>query len=636
MADGEASRAGTETFRRRRLADAVLFGLPFLLYAGSLPFGLLGLDDGAYYLDNTALQGGRWGGLWTLWQRPILSDYSPVVQLTVWLDLALFGEGSWWAVRLHGLAWFGLGVLGVRALVERVTGRPGLARAVALLYLAHPACLPGVVWLAERKQVVGLAFTWWSLERYVAGGAARTARERASRYAAATFLFLLALLAKPHAALIPPVVSCYEACLGAGPALKRLLRTLPFWVLGAGFAAINILWVREDLGHAFYGGSRGAALANDGHVLWHYLRFLVWPAGHALFYGVPAYPASSAWVWGSWLALLVLAGALVLRWRRTPVMLWAGLGGFLALGPALNFFPQLPVISDHYLNWALPFWLLALAAGVDEAGTRWLSRWARWRCGLLAAAALTWACFVVAETPAYRDGKTLFGKCVERQPGSALCWAWYAHFLSRSADPRERPQAGPAGLRALEAPDAERLLPLQRMACAREAASWLHAAGRGEEAARVLDEALAPLGDTVDARLTRAEVLARLGAWDAVAGLLDGDFTPELEAWGEELYRMFRAGGTLPDQTPSRLETRPGSDAHAERLVRGRSLRALTFLGLACLKQGRTERAWRALAVVLNAAPEEPAARELLAQACRDLGAEAAPQRLAPPHPAGP
>jgi hypothetical protein len=143
------------------LVRPLLFLLPFLLYGQSLGYGLLGLDDQLYYQQNGALHGGSWAGLIDLWRSTALSDYAPISQLTLWLDLALSDGHSWWFARLHGLAWMGAGTLALHALALRLGAGRGVAAAVALLYALHPVCAQSALWLAERKNLVCLALSLW-------------------------------------------------------------------------------------------------------------------------------------------------------------------------------------------------------------------------------------------------------------------------------------------------------------------------------------------------------------------------------------------------------------------------------------------------------------------------------------------
>jgi hypothetical protein len=149
--------------------------LPLLLYAGTLRYPLLGVDDGLYYFSNSALHGGRWPGPVAVWRGLFSNEYFPVTATTLWVDLALFGPDIGWGARLHQLLWFGLGALAVRALVLRITQRKNLALTVAALYLVHPVCTESALWLGQRKNLVAFALAFWSVERYVA---ARGAGER--------------------------------------------------------------------------------------------------------------------------------------------------------------------------------------------------------------------------------------------------------------------------------------------------------------------------------------------------------------------------------------------------------------------------------------------------------------------------
>lgn len=303
----QAGKAQPPRAARIDLQAVLLVVLPILLYLPSLGFGLLGYDDDAYYLQNPDLRLDGLAGLAAVWKHVYYSDYMPLTQLTLWLDAKLFGVEQFWGARLHGLLWFGAGTLALRALVARITGRPGLAFAAALLYALHPVCAPSVLWLAERKNLVCFALMLWSAERYV------KAREHnnATLGAVAFLLCAAALLAKVQALVLPGLLVAYEILLRG----ERLYRGLKWWgpfaLLCGAFLALNLMYVRDDAAHVVAGGSRVAAIATDGPILLHYLWNTVCPLNLAFFYMVRELPASSTIGWAAWAGFLAISGLLL-------------------------------------------------------------------------------------------------------------------------------------------------------------------------------------------------------------------------------------------------------------------------------------------------------------------------------------
>jgi hypothetical protein len=199
----------------------LLAAVPFLLYAASFSYGLVDPDDELYFRLNPAWQQGPWRGAAEVWKAPYLHDYFPVTQTTIWLDVALFGTEHFTGARVHALLWFIAGVWAVRAFVLALTGSRALGCTVALLYAVHPVCGHAVMWLSERKNLVALALSLWSVERYVSARQAPFAERRWTLWGLSWALFVLALLAKPHAVAIPVGLALYEVVLGRGPWRNR-------------------------------------------------------------------------------------------------------------------------------------------------------------------------------------------------------------------------------------------------------------------------------------------------------------------------------------------------------------------------------------------------------------------------------
>ena len=603
---------------------ALLFFLPFLIYIESLRFPIMGLDDTAYYFDSS-LQGGKLGGLRTLWSVTILSDYSPITQLTIWLDLFLFGDQSWWGARLHNLLWFGLGTLAIRALLNRLNVRRGVVIAVCLLYALHPICTQAVLWLAERKHLVSLALSLWSLERYVA---ARQADERGAflkNYLAAVALCVAAILAKPHAVAIPAMIAAYELTIATDDWKRRLLPPVPFFVAAAAFTLWNLTQVRDDLGRAFLGGSRMAAVICDGPILARYLIHMFFPANLAVYYYVPEHGAGWLEGWATWAALLAFAGATVWLAQNRRLVAFGWLMGLAALSPALNLVAQVAPMTDHYHQWALPGWLLVFCVLIDERMERHLSaarpRLALW---LTACAAITLAALSWMRLPDFKSMRDLFASCVLKQSDSALNWSLYVWALNGSSAPEDRELLGAASLHALECPDQRRILPEVRMKCIVRAAILLHQNHADERMKKLVEDQAALLekdGPVVLARIARGWSYVRADMNRAAVEALLAEFTPDLAAAAAMLRAECRSGARLPNDLPSVVaftEKKAAAELSLKWTIMSK-LTALSLLAEARLGEGQPELAFDVAAVVVNLDPQGSEGRQVLSRVYKAL-----------------
>ena len=606
--------------------QGILFLLPFLLYASSLHFGLVYFDDDTYYLLNGALRGGAPEGLWTLWKEPFCGVYAPLTQLTLWLDLALFGTAHWWGPRLHGLLWFGLGTLAVRALVARLTGRREWGFWVALGFALHPVCAASVLWLAERKNLVCFALSLWCVERYLAANASRRAM------AAALVLAVLAFLAKAHAVALPGMLLAYELALGAGPWSKRMRKLAPFVLLAGAFTWFTLSTVSGHLGGPQLGGSPLAAIASDGPIALRYLACTVAPVNLPFLYAVDDLPANSLQGWGAWASVGVLAAGSLAFSRHRRLLACAWLFGFAALAPALNLVAQPLPMADHYLHWALPGWLLGILLLVLELQAR-LKPGAVWPLRLaLAGLALCWGALALLRVPDFRSDLDLFGGSVAKEPRAGWAWSRFALALKNSSAAHGFEwTAGTASRRALECNDVARVIPETLAFVIREAACQLYREGKSAEAWTLVERETsrfqgpaAPL-----AQVTRAYVAAHAGRPNEALRLLAGHFGPAYEREAAKLRERCRAGEVLPNALPPRLVLPiPAEDALDRESIRQLALQIQYILAVAYLNAHEVERAFDVAAVLVNMAPDYPQGREVLAEVYVRLGLPSAAERM--------
>lgn len=609
---GSAPEVSEGAWPLQRWQEALL--LLVLSVAPYLPsfisaYGPLGLDDTLYWQRNPAICEGAPSGLVEIWRSSYLSDYAPVAQATVWLDVAVAGSEPWRFARAQQIVWFAVGVLGVWAFLRRATGRPGVSLAVAALFAVHPVCAHSVLWLAQRKNLVAFAFVWWSCERYAAAREPDAPKGGWPHYAAALGLGVLALLSKPHAVALPAILFAYEAVLGHGALKSRALRWAPFATLAAMYVAGTLLFLREDLERSFLGGSRAASIVSDGPIVWRYLAHTFCPVGLSFYYQVPELPAASGAGLGAWAGLLALVAGSIFASRARALTVFGWLAAAAGLAPAINLLPQLAPMADHYLHWALPGLLLLIAANITRPR-------AAWALAMAACVALFAASFV--RSPGYKSRRALFEAAVETEPSSALNRAQLVYALRETEDPAIGVQA----LAALEAPDAGRLLAQDRALMIREAAVFLHDHGDVEGAQALLDRETAklPREDLPWERLTRAEVALRTGNPDGAAQLIEPAVAPLAQAW-TELRKTCREDPKLPDAFPPVTSLKlEGKDPFARQWAVKLALKELTLLARARLDLDENEGAWDVAAVLVNLAPTFTPGRMLLAEACERLG----------------
>lgn len=414
----------------------LLFILPFLLYGMSLSYPLLFLDDGIYYLSNPLTQDGKLGGLLTVWTGRHFG-WSPITHLSIWIDLWFQTKGvdGWWLARLHNMAWFGVGVLGVRKVIQQLTGCPRTAWTIALLYAIHPLCSSTVMWLALRRQTLCLACVFWSVAWYL-DSFGRTRPQQilylsvaATLCAAACMSRFLGVIAWPLCFLLPTLMH------GQSPWL-HWKRSLAILVPAIAVTSVNLLWTDPSaVSYHRLGDSLPASFLLQGEILARYLYHAVWPWDLATYYTIDETVRAVRVLW--WAVPIAVCWALVLlnpSRTRGCILVLAIVSIIL---PISNVMSQVFPMADHYVAPALPF--LFLAAYESLSRLKGLGSWLHmrlphWRFILPGSLALF---LLLAAWPRhwqYASDFTFVRHAIRHSPHTAFWWSQLAALSSQKSD----------------------------------------------------------------------------------------------------------------------------------------------------------------------------------------------------------
>jgi len=615
----------------RWYALAALVLLPLVVYCRSLSSGLLGLDDTIYFQSNVLLHSGGLAGLKELWTRPYFDDYAPITQLTIWVDTALRHGDSCVLIRVHHLLWMGLCALAVFQIMRRVSGHVGLSWAVALLYVLHPVSAESALWVAERKNLVGIALSLWSVERHIAW------RQGAGRVALAASLVLcpLALLAKAHAVIIPAVIACYEAFLGGGSRVRRVVEVLPSGIMTLLFVVgcMMVIHLYHGTVRMQVGGSLAASVLCDGAILARYLMHVVLPYHLAIFYCVIEDPQRWPALLGWWLAVLgaVALSMVVVRERRLALFAWCAAG--CSILPAINLKPLPVPMSDHYLQWSLPWLLLILALLVSSLmqyarGREWQAS-ARWAtCGYAAFLLL----ISVARIPEFSSQAKLAQTGVLNQGDCAINWGMYC-FTQQYKSPPDVREAGRAGMIAYSCTDYKRIFATYQNSCAIMAAVECRRL-YGEQASRqLLAKAMSLMSKEVQCYV-QGMVYFNEGRYAEATAVLSGPYTPSVQEAARSVGGLCRSGDQQPWDFPSAVdpEDRQTVDPNRIRQRNAFSFQIFCLLSESYCQAGDPASAFDLAALLVNMDPGNTDALNVYIFACQQLGllhsAELARQRI--------
>ena len=428
MASGSSMHA---LIHNRKLVLGLILITAFVAYMPTFDAGFI-WDDDFYVAQNMALRDGA--GLRRMWIDPTsIPQWYPVVHSTFWAEYQLYG--------LHPLGYHMVNVLlhllsvWLLLLVLTKLEVPGRLFAVAL-FACHPVMVESVAWVAERKNVLSLAFYLGSLLAYlrfwpIQGDGERAARHSAASswrfYALALVSFAFALLSKSVTCSLPAAILLLIYWKKGRIQVADVLPVIPFFVIGlaAGLHTSHLEKINVGAVGAEWEMSFLESCLVAGRSLIFYASKLVWPA--ELVFNYPRFAIDS----GAWWQYLYPIGALA---AIVSAFLWRekiGRGTFVGLSlfagtlfPALGFIAVYPFrysfVADHF-QYHASLGILVLIAAVSRSLT---ARLRRDDLSFAAACLVVLALAIMTSSACrkYHNGETLYRSILSEYEAS-----WFAH-----------------------------------------------------------------------------------------------------------------------------------------------------------------------------------------------------------------
>jgi Flp pilus assembly protein TadD len=369
-------------------------------------------DDGLHVYDNPYLQALTFDNIRAFWRAPYAELYIPLTY-TLWALTAAVARGVspsptagaplapqfFHALNLlvHLLSVLVVWRI-VRLLLDRTVPHPAMSPPLthvewaagggALLFAVHPIQVEAVAWVTGFKDVLcGFlsCVAIWQYLHYAGGDVEATASGKAAsgkaqrslgHYWLATGVFVLALLAKPVAVVVP-VVAWILDVWGWPQTWRHRKPALLAWVgLAMLWGLFTSLKVQPAASGYFI-----APLWTRPLIVGDTVAFYLSKLGVPVWLG-PDYGRSPEWLlaqWWHWLTGLVPWGlALWLWYKRTRVPWLVAAAGVLVAGllPVLGLVPfafqAYSTVADRYMYIAMLGPALALAWGLAQVRQRWL------------------------------------------------------------------------------------------------------------------------------------------------------------------------------------------------------------------------------------------------------------------------
>jgi cytochrome c-type biogenesis protein CcmH/NrfG len=474
----------------RYLPILAIFLLTLITYAGSLDGGFVS-DDIRTIQDNPLLRSLDWDHVREIFTSFDGPNYMPLKVLSLAVDHQIWGPEPFGFhvtnLLIHILcAWLLYRIL----LRMQVSGFSALF--VALVWAVHPLQVESVAWMSERKNVLSMLLLLAGFHTYLGF----SENGRPTSYLGVLVLFVLAMLSKMTAMVLPALCLAYEIAYRFRLRRRDWLASLPMFALALVVGWINLSGNRVH-GLGYHGGSIFVTGLTSSVVVMAYLKKILLPTDLMVYYDVRlrgslADPVPLASVLS--LAAITFATLWCVRkgFRAGFWVLWF----FITLSPMLNLVPFPALMQDRYMYTAMIGPLVLIAQGFEVAARRGIPRYVITALAALAISGLAVLSFQRVEV--FDSPQTFWED-----------WALRTAYLP--SESRRRPPEFMARVRALETAirrDPEAAAPRATLG------GLYYEAGATERALQELEAAHALAPDNQRILLNLGRALARGGRYD--------------------------------------------------------------------------------------------------------------------------
>ena len=415
-----------------------LTGISFL---PMLTNGFTNWDDDKYITGNPLIKGPDWNAMFT---EASASNYHPLTMVSLAFNYAISGANPF---SYHLVDWL-LHILNtalVFLFIYKISGKKIYAAAFAsLIFGLHPMHVESVAWVSERKDVLYTLFFLLALLRY---WRFLEAGKRSNIIFCFVF-FILSLLSKPAAVILPVVLLLLDYWKGRSFNWKMLAEKIPFFILSLVFGFITVKVQSAD-----------AIVGFDIYPLWsrfffacytimiYAARFFV-PYPLSAFHPYPSVDALGLSVWLSPIFIVALAALLWLK-RKDRLVVFSLLFFIVNLILVVQFVSiGLTIVSERYTY--VPYIGLSFLAGM------WLEKHLAPSSNTFIKTvpfvlAIVFGVISFQRTKVWKDGDTLWADVIKKYPDAATPRSNHANFLkSMATKPEYKAREGELLQKALE------------------------------------------------------------------------------------------------------------------------------------------------------------------------------------------
>jgi len=416
MSEGASARSN-RWLMRVGIALCVLIS-----YGYSVAGRFVDWDDQDLITSNPNLSPPTLRGLVEIWRQSDHQMYIPVVY-SAWWGLAHFGMNPHVFhaanVLVHVLSgWV------VFEILLLLVGSRSSACAGALLFAVHPLQTEAVAWATGMKDCLSGLLALVAIWQFIRARQINSTK----RFALATAVLVLALLAKPSTVCVPLICAVMDRLM-LGTEWRRIAQWIAPWLILAVGCAVIASMV-QPIPPWLYVPPPAQRIFVAGDSLAWYATKLVWPVRLAVDYSrTPQAVLSAANPWLGLVVVVMIGIVVALSRRRAPQA--SALIFSVALLPVLGLTPfifqQYSTVADRYAYLALLGPALVVAYLGNAIRSRWFCIPAGAVCAILVALS-------VRQTLVWHDTLALFSHALVVNPNSLAANRTLGYYFAQEHD----------------------------------------------------------------------------------------------------------------------------------------------------------------------------------------------------------
>jgi len=344
-----------DRFKMRIFTFFILGIIVFAVFSNTFKNKFTTWDDISVYTDNL-IRTPSWENTKKIFTFHRGSTYQPVRRISFMLDY-LFCKRNPFCYHFFNVLYYFFTVYFLFLFSEKLLyfisswnqeKRHIIALLSTILFAVHPVHVESVAWISARKEVLLGWFFFASLYFYLRGreGESNTLR----MYLLSFFFFVLAVLSKPTAVVLPAVLLLFEICYRPKE-IKKLLAFIIPPIIIAGIAVFILMTVMKQAGgiKPYRGGTFWTNFLVAFFIFINYMKLCVATINFSAAYTIwlPSNPYSF------WTFLAVAFNLFILwigvkNYKKYPLVTFIVFWFYLQLLPYSNIIPISTILADRY------------------------------------------------------------------------------------------------------------------------------------------------------------------------------------------------------------------------------------------------------------------------------------------------